>query len=390
MDEDLLRRLLAEGESSHLDYKSEQYPFISASEREKSELLKDVLAMANAWRDSDAYILIGVSEVPGRIAEVVGVREHLDDAGLQQFVKAKTNRPIQFSYREFEIEGRFVGAIHVPLQRRPFFLKKDYGLLRANEVYLRRGSSTDVADADEVLAMGVSLAESQRPSIDVQFADLQERRPLGRVFESSRAGLLPMAETDLPTVRTRSSSGAYSAFATSRPNPKYWKELNECVSTTSFCEPLSFCAKNLSRTVAMDVCAKLTMRVAPSVFLLEDLPELPRRSFPSPLLHGHEMLIPNSRINPDVRFEKRAGMWHIEIDFGKIQPGDTAWTGDRLLVAALESCDLTLSGKLFGDNCDPMDIEFELRFRPNVRQMSRDDLKKAAVRDVASHAAADD
>lgn len=63
MDANLFKQLLAEGESSRLDYKSRQYRFVGASDDQKSELLKDVLAMANAWRDSDAYILLGVQEV---------------------------------------------------------------------------------------------------------------------------------------------------------------------------------------------------------------------------------------------------------------------------------------------------------------------------------------
>lgn len=62
MDTTLLRRLISQGESSYLDYKSKQYSFIGGTVGEKSELLKDVLAMANAWREVDAYILIGVTE----------------------------------------------------------------------------------------------------------------------------------------------------------------------------------------------------------------------------------------------------------------------------------------------------------------------------------------
>ncbi len=75
MDNDLLNGLLLQGESSHLDYKSEQYRFVGASDGEKAELLKDILAMANAWRESDAYILIGVKEQPGRKAEIVGTSQ---------------------------------------------------------------------------------------------------------------------------------------------------------------------------------------------------------------------------------------------------------------------------------------------------------------------------
>src|SRR5688572_20492279 len=98
MDANLLEQLLNESESSSLDFKETQYPFVGATEDQKSELLKDILTLANAWRRADAYILIGVKEVKGGRSIPVGITDHLDDASLQQFVCAKTNRPITFSY----------------------------------------------------------------------------------------------------------------------------------------------------------------------------------------------------------------------------------------------------------------------------------------------------
>jgi hypothetical protein len=59
MNNELLERLLYEEESNTLDFKRDQYPFVKASDNEKSELLKDVLGFANAWRRSEAYIVIG-------------------------------------------------------------------------------------------------------------------------------------------------------------------------------------------------------------------------------------------------------------------------------------------------------------------------------------------
>ena len=59
LDEKLLENLLHQGEGNTLDYKSQQYPFEKATVAEKSELLKDILAFANSWRRTDAYILIG-------------------------------------------------------------------------------------------------------------------------------------------------------------------------------------------------------------------------------------------------------------------------------------------------------------------------------------------
>src|SRR5579864_5379397 len=65
MNDVLFERLLYEEESTTLDFKKEQYRFAKATEYEKSELLKDILGFANAWRRSEAYILIGVEEMRG-------------------------------------------------------------------------------------------------------------------------------------------------------------------------------------------------------------------------------------------------------------------------------------------------------------------------------------
>jgi predicted HTH transcriptional regulator len=90
MDSNLLTILLNENESTSLDFKRDQYPFVGATDDEKSELLKDILAFTNAWRHADAYILIGVDEKQDN--SVVGVSAHFDDASLQQFVNSKTQR----------------------------------------------------------------------------------------------------------------------------------------------------------------------------------------------------------------------------------------------------------------------------------------------------------
>src|SRR6202035_5284177 len=73
VDLQLLESLLYQEESEALDFKVQQYPFSGANDDEKSELLKDILAFANAWRQTDAHILIGVQEVRGGRSIVHGI-----------------------------------------------------------------------------------------------------------------------------------------------------------------------------------------------------------------------------------------------------------------------------------------------------------------------------
>ena len=120
----LMEELLNEDESSTLDFKRDQYPFNNATDEQKGELLKDVLAFANAWRRTDAYILIGVDDVKGGLSNVVGINSSFDDASIQQFINSKTNRPIVFSYEVFSFEESQVGIVCIPLHGRLLYLNK--------------------------------------------------------------------------------------------------------------------------------------------------------------------------------------------------------------------------------------------------------------------------
>lgn len=175
MDATLFERLLYEEESTTLDFKKEQYRFVKASDHEKSELLKDILGFTNAWRRSEAYILIGVEDVRGGRGNVVGIlaSDHLDDHSLQQFVNNLTNRPVRFHYEAFGFEGKQVGIIRIEEQARPIYLKHDYGKLQKEKVYIRRGSSTDPtkpASIEEIAQMGaanVGKGDSLEPDVEI-------------------------------------------------------------------------------------------------------------------------------------------------------------------------------------------------------------------------------
>jgi hypothetical protein len=167
MNDSLMEQLLHEGESSSLDYKQDQYPFAGATDEDKSELLMDILAFPNGWRHAEAYILIGIKEVAGGRSTVVGVSHHIPENDLQQFVNSQTNRPVTFSYRAYEFEGRQVGVITIPQQDRPIYLTKNYGRLQRHVVYYRQGTTTAIASPDDIARMGTpveikKLLEGQR------------------------------------------------------------------------------------------------------------------------------------------------------------------------------------------------------------------------------------
>jgi len=175
LDINKINELCLRGESNCLDYKREQYAFIKAMPEEKSELIKDVLAMANADRSGAAYILIGVEEMSNKLGRVVGIQAHeiIDDALLHQFINQKTNAFVPF--RSYVVPSGIaerdsiqVVEIEVCRERRPYFLKKDFGKLVANIVYMRDGTTTVVANPTQIREMGeVAQQGKARPVVEL-------------------------------------------------------------------------------------------------------------------------------------------------------------------------------------------------------------------------------
>jgi predicted HTH transcriptional regulator len=182
MNNELFERLLYEEESTTLDFKKEQYRFAKATDDEKSELLKDILGFANAWRRSEAYILIGVEDVRGGRGNVIGIpaSDHLDDHSLQQFVNNLTNQPVHFHYEAFSFEGKHVGIIRIDEQTRPIYLKKDYGKLAREKVYVRRGSATDPTKSASLEEIAQMRVDSGQPAAELlmEFAHVERDNKL--------------------------------------------------------------------------------------------------------------------------------------------------------------------------------------------------------------------
>lgn len=175
INELLLERLLNESESATLDFKEQQYKFINASDDDKSELLKDLLAFSNASRRADAFILIGVKEIKGAKSMPLGISDDIDDASLQQFVNSKTQRQLNFSYHTIPFQGVKLGIVHIPLQEGPIYLTKDYGKLKKNVVYIRRGTSTSEASPEEIAGMHRSKEERTISGLAAKVLDYMVR-----------------------------------------------------------------------------------------------------------------------------------------------------------------------------------------------------------------------
>ena len=387
ISQSFIEHLLHEEESTTLDFKRDQYPFDAADKRAKSELLKDVLAFANAFRRSDSYILIGVEEVRGSRSKVVGISSHLDDAELQQFVNSKTQRPVTFSYRQSTHDGLLIGVIHIPLQARPIYSTVDYGKVKKEQVYLRRGSSTAIAKPDEVSEMGSSdhnLLEV--PSVDLRLADRKTGANLGNGATVPRCSWCEIATKDIPDYEPRVAFGDIrrSALSTGFPsNVNYFREVAEYIQT-NLCFPVTLEVRNTSGMVIKDLLVSLNFPDSEGRYLLlasRDRAHEPNKSQAFGFI-DHLKSIPG-----DVHVTKEGDNWKITCSFGKIQPQATVRLEDDLLVGSRSEGEVEFNGHVFADNIrSPIPVSFQLLFQVAGKSLTVDQLcrlGRSSVRPLA-------
>ena len=156
--DEILSLLSCTPEQATFDWKRD---FVTPSDDEKKgELIKDICAIANASPLSNGYIFYGVD--PGRSDQVVGISGQYDDSRLQQLVKGKVEPFPNFLYYEVATGTKIVAVIQVsPNKNRPFIISADIGKIRRGQIVIRRGSSTDGININDLFEFSmVILADS--------------------------------------------------------------------------------------------------------------------------------------------------------------------------------------------------------------------------------------
>lgn len=364
MTRDLFEALLLEDESTSLDLKREQYPFEGAPDAVKGELLKDILAFANAWRRTDAFILIGVQEVKGGQHVPLGVSQHLEDAALQQFVNSKTQRPISFAYETFDYDGTSIGIIRIPVQERPFYLKKDYGKLKRLYVYVRRGSSTAEAEPDEVIRMrAVPLGIDQsRPRLSLELVDPDSRDRLGTTLDVQPRLLQVPPRERIPTVDVPHwAGGMYDS--------DYLRNLIEWMEDTEALVSLGFCVTNHGGRAATDVRIRLSGSTDGGIRVLDEetFPDRPTYH----LLLGRRP----DELPPEIVVEQHGAKWSLTVRLGTILPQETVYSRERFYLGASKAQMLDLEAGIFAHELEqPAVVPLSFRIAPVTVEMNPADL----------------
>ena len=375
MTEALLESLLHRSESETLDFKEGQYAFVGATVEQKAELLKDILAFANAWRDTDAHILIGVREAKGAKGCVTGVQVHLDDHSLQQFVSSKTNRPVPFTYSVFPIGALQVGVLAVAVtDQRPFFLTQDFGRLRRNMVYIRRGSATDEATPDEVTSMAVKASAPAQPVLTLEFCDGSTRESMGQSIE-----LHPQI-LKLPVTRALPSYGrpaSFDAFGVAMPsgsvdNNDFYVDVADYLKGRHSFSPVSLAVTNSSQALAESVLITIKVDAATGIQIgdADDLPDFPSR-FSQRLPHppmAHSTLV-----------DLYGPTYEIKVDVGNVQPGRPAYSAQPFYLSSICDIALAIDATISANNLpSPIIIPLNLALKPTILEVTVPQIVKFA------------
>lgn len=311
-----LAQILWQSESDTLDFKRDQYPFDDASDEQRSELLKDILAFANGWRSVPARILIGVDEVKHGRSTPVGC-EHLTNRTLQTFVNSKVNRPIQFFYDAYDFDGKSIGIIEISVQDRPFYLRKKFGRLEPNTVYIRRGDTTAIADPDEIAQMGAKQEQaSNHPQLAFSLGDVGRR---SRLSGSQRVETICY---DVPKRNTIPKYGVDTMYGSSlnRENSDYFRDVALYLRDVPHLQTYGIVVANESRTTAQQVVVRIRFR-DPGLEVLSS-----RQRCPEPTRDQYLKVMPALMPPTEISVDQGESETIVKIDLGDIQAGTEEWS----------------------------------------------------------------
>jgi hypothetical protein len=337
----LLGALRYKSEGTDIDFKSAQYRFVGGNEENKAEMLKDILAIANAWRDGSGYILLGFKDQRPHPAEVVGISESIDDAQLQQFVNSKVKPKLTFRYEEHLYEDKTVGVITIPKQKRAFYLATPYGKLKSNVVYVRRGSSTDEAEPPEITAM--VLADTGRGDMRIDLSVLTPNNDnLPNTFAQSH---LQFTESFPDYESPRRTGGLFELTSIWHDNREFWRDYAEYVRVSEGVVEMKFVLLNRSEVQLSN--AKLEVFIEPlddqsyQMLAGADLPEEPKSQWSH--LHGMGTL-PGvmSHQNPRLVVDDAGAAPICHVRFGSLLPGEAESSSDTLAIIPLSPGKLRL------------------------------------------------
>jgi hypothetical protein len=373
MDKNTLEILLNKVESDTLDFKSEQYRFYDASEEEKSKLLKDILAFANGWKETDAHIFVGVQEKDRRASNVAGVTVHLADNDIQEFVNTKTNKPINFAVQTLQRNAVELDIITIAqTQTRPIYCRRSYGKVSQGVVYIRRGSSTAIADPEEISSMGRTDAIAELapvPTLGIEFGDPDQRIRFGTDHEITSTDLLepPQESPGSTPPDYRILPSFIDALQVKDPLAPQLTDWLAYLKAREFFSPLGFWLTNSGRYNVSN--ARIEVRF-PKITGLKIVkrgegPRRPEYPLRVDFLHIHDSLV----------LHDGADAYVIQFEYPRLQPKVQVWSPGLIYVGGTSTARCKCSVLIFADDlANPVEAELNLSIKAAERAYTKREL----------------
>ncbi|MGB7325452.1 MAG: hypothetical protein WBD31_11330, partial [Rubripirellula sp.] len=276
------------------------------------------------------------------------------------------------------------------VQKRPVFLKRDYGKLKKGEVYVRRGSSTDPskpADPDEIALMGSGQAfEPKEASLSIEFAAIGSEKSLGTQIEWKAENCempdsddIPVLDDRPPSVRIPGGGSIQMPNMSSldsmyRLNETYYHDLAYYELIRRLVKEVRLVVVNTGDAPATDVRLEIAAPVGQGFNIADasEIPDVPERR--TCLLSSPAMKNLHLRHVGHVAVIKNDQQMKVEIDCGNLQPGRKVWT-DSFHLGIGQSGEVELKGHVFAANLTKPQ-EFSLKINADIERttMTLDEL----------------
>lgn len=152
--DEIVRELIYLGvEGEYWDFKEKPYFFEGQSKEEKNkkknDFLHDIICMANNLSNHDAYIIMGIQDKPVKITGVKQFSNKWTQENYQDFLQNLTWAGDMIPTVEFRTinNGDLDVLIIKKSNRVPYYITKNYGKVRENRIYVRKGSKNIAIDS---------------------------------------------------------------------------------------------------------------------------------------------------------------------------------------------------------------------------------------------------
>jgi hypothetical protein len=140
-----------------------------------------MIAFANAHRDQDAYLLIGVKDQGMGKDRVVDISSlNLDDAKFRDIIRAYTSLPVEYEFSTAEVFGKRIGVFKMPPSNKRFhFVARDYmleqkKLLLEGQGWIREGAQNRSLNGHDSQQLKEQTLKKIGVRLEIKFDDESE------------------------------------------------------------------------------------------------------------------------------------------------------------------------------------------------------------------------